>query len=160
VSELERDRNPYESPRAELADPTSQPPRRIGWKVYLWVMVLLLATVPILGVQWIQPLDLVDLGISIAGTAGLFGYAYRRHIGSRSFWRAWLPIEVVWDLAIVLFLAPIGMAQQYPNAEPSTFLEDAIGILVLTPLYLALYFYAFRSPELWQRSLRGEGTLL
>ncbi len=146
------DHNPFAAPGAELgvARPRG---RRIGWKIYLWVMVALLAALyASLGIAWMQPMDVIDFCAAGLGLVGLFGFAYRRRIGNRSLWRAWLPFQVLWDFAVVVILTPAGLASQLPGSEaPSSAvsLENLVGLLVLVPLYAALYLYGHRSPKVW-----------
>jgi len=150
MSHPEPDHNPFAAPGAELemAGPRR---RRIGWKIYLFAMLgLLVPFYASMGVAWMQPMDIIDVCATSLGLVGLFGFAYRRRIGNRSFWRAWLPAQVLWDLALILILAPAGLANQFPDAEVSTtVLEDLVGLLVLVPLYAALYLYGHRSSEVW-----------
>ena len=80
---------------------------------------------------------------------GVFGYAYSRPIGQRRWWVAWLPIQVSWDAFVTFVLGPQGLAYAMPDAEPLTAAENLGAVLILVPLYSALYLYAFRSPQLW-----------
>ena len=144
----EQGRNPYTPPGADLADLELTPGRRIGWKVYLWLMVTLSAIALALFGQSMQTADLAALAVTAVALVGLFGLAYRRRIGSRFFWRLWLPCEVVWDLAVVLVLTPAGLANQFPGT-PTSAVEEVAGLAILLPLYVGLYRYAYRSRELW-----------
>ena len=151
MSDREPDHNPFAAPGAELERAA---PRggRVGWKLYLWAMVALLALIyALLGVAWMQPLDALDAVITGASLAGLFGFAYRRSIAIPGFWRAWLPIQVLWDLALTLVLTPAGLAYRFSDSEASSTpsLGDLSGLLLILPLYAALYLYGHRSPELW-----------
>jgi hypothetical protein len=155
VSDFERDRNPWTPPTAELGDPGESRSRRLGWKAYFFVMALLFpASYLLTGVGWMQPVDVVDLAVTTTALVGLFGFAYRRRIAERRFWVVWLPLEIVWDLALVFLFMPAGLAYQIPDEtqSSSTRWEELSGLVFLIPLYVALYLYANRSPELWERA--------
>ena len=141
--------DPYRPPAAAVRDPA--PGRRIAWKVYFF---LIAASYPLLwllsGVRWMQPLDAVDLAATSVGLSGLFAYAFRLRLASPGFWKAWLPVQIGWDLLATLWLAPLGLAFRFEEPDPTSALDLALGILFLLPLYVALFRYARRSPEIWQ----------
>jgi hypothetical protein len=139
--------NPYAPP--DSVRNAGSPSRRIAWKLYLWAMLaLLLLTFAIFGVRWIQILDLLDLAVFGVGMLGLFAFCYRRRIGTRRFWKVWLPSEVLWDLAILFVFEPLGLAYAIPG-EPSSITDSLIGLGGALPLYVGLYLYGHRSPEVW-----------
>ena len=142
--------NPYRTP-GSAASPQA-PGRRLLWKLYSWLIALAYALVFLAeGVRWMQALDVVDTGATAVGLAGLFAYAYRRRLASTAFWKGWLPLQVGWDLLVLLQLEPLGLMYQFAETDPSSAVADTIiGILLLLPLYFALFRYAFRSPEIWQ----------
>ncbi len=147
--------NPYAPPTAPLGEPG--PSRRsVWWKVYLWALVgLSLLGYAVLGIQWMQPADVIDLVLAFVSLVGLFGYAYSRRIRGPGFWRLWLPLQVAWSLAFALLLVPLGAAEQIPveggEVPGSDGWDRAIGLALALPLYVALFLYAYRSPELWRR---------
>jgi hypothetical protein len=107
-----------------------------------------------MGFAWMQPLDLLDLGITLVGAVGLFGYAYSRCIGGPALWKAWFPVQLLWDLSYSFLLVPSGVAGQIPLPEGETIsaVDSALGLLVASPLYAALYLYGYRSSTLWRRT--------
>jgi hypothetical protein len=144
--------NPYRPP---LSASSPEPPsRRIGWKVYQALLALSYVFGYVLtGVQWIQPFDVVDMIVTLVAMVGLFGFAYRRRLANAVFWRRWLPIQVAWDIVVVVFLAQIGLAHQVPGAgERSATFDLTVQLVFLLPLYIALFRYGFRSPELWDHA--------
>ena len=152
MSNLDGYRNPYAPPTADLGGSDVSLHRRFAWKIYLLLMIVLMALLfAFEGAQWIQTADVIDLAVFAIATVGLFGFAYRRRIGSRTFWSMWLPVEVVWDFAVLLAIEPAGFAYRFPDGERTAVfsVETAVGVLLVLPLYIALYRYAFRSPELW-----------
>ncbi len=152
ASHVTSDENPYRPPGATTRE-IERPGRRIGWKLYF----LLLATgIPLSllgdGLAWMQGLDLIDVGVTATGLAGLFGYAFRRRLASLAFWRRWLPVQIGWDMLLVLVFEPLGLAQQTPGSEISSGFEWTIAAALVLPFYLALFRYGFRSPEIWSPS--------
>jgi hypothetical protein len=141
--------NPYLPPASPLEE--RQVSRRLWWKAYLWIMVALvcvaLAMMMLLGdPQFLDLVDFVAMGFSCLGT---FGYCYRRPLLSNAFWRWWAPLVFVWDGAIQFLLEPAGMIYRFPEIEPATSGEAALGLLVALPIYAALYLYGYRSGSLW-----------
>jgi len=155
MSDNERERNPWAPPTAALAEPGESVSRRLGWKAYFWGMLLLFVlTYLMLGVGWMQALDVIDSMVTTIALVGMFGFAYRRRIAERRFWKLWLPAEIVWDLSVAFLLIPAGLLYQFPGEVQSDVSgwEDIAGLLILIPLYAALYRYGNRSPEIWGQS--------
>ena len=141
--------HPYEPPSASL-EAAPKPVRSVGWKIYLWAIVsLIVLAYASFGPAWMQPLDYIDFAISTVGLVGLFGYAYSRQIFSEEFWRIWLPIEVIWDLTYILVVTRMGLGNQIDDAPTNT-LEDLLWMLIVLPLYVALFRYGHRSAALWR----------
>ena len=142
--------NPYRPP-ASATNPAQRPSRRIGWRLYLGLLGLSYALVYwMLGVGWMQTLDVVDGAATLVGFTGLFGYAYRRRLGSAVFWKRWLPVQVAWDLLVMLYLTGLGVVHALPEVASASLAEKALQLLFVLPLYVALFRYGFRSPEVWR----------
>jgi hypothetical protein len=145
--------NPYAAPRAAVVPPQGRTGRRLGWKIYFWGSGFLVAAACLwIGFSEPQPLDLVDL-LLFTPTAycGLFGYAYRRRIGQAAFWRTWFWVDLLWTCLLILALQPLGLVY-VSDSEPvfGSELDFVFEIPFLVPLFVALYRYGFRSPELWK----------
>ncbi len=128
-------------------------PRRLGWKIYFWVLAVLfpvgLLSLAVLDMTF-QPVDLIDLAVSLVGMVGLFGYAHGRAIGAQRFWAAWLPAQLLWDALVALVLIPQGLAYLVPGSEPTTALVNPQGVVPAIPLYIKLFLHWSRSPEVWK----------
>lgn len=117
---------------------------RFAWWYYFWLMVVLTATGPLMGME-----DLgawLEWALGIVGLVGLWGYLRRRPVGPRMFWRAYFG----YTIAIILYGAS-GFLE-----VKSELLGWFFGIWVLLmalvfPCLLALWRYAFRSPDIWRR---------
>lgn len=147
--------NPYAPPTAELLDGARPQSRRLGWRIYFWILLagFVVGIPAFVYLGTVQTADVIDWLVSAVGMLGLFGYAYRRAIAARRFWAAWLPFQVLWDLLVAFLLVPRALAYAFPEAEPSTLVEDLAAFAFLVPLYVALFLYSFRSRELWEARL-------
>lgn len=125
-----------ESPR--LAD------RRLGWKVYCVAVAVALAA--IYTVVWrsaFRPVHLVDLAITLAGFAGLWGYASQRRLLSQSFWRIQACLFPAWEIVMNFYFSRI-------TAGISGYVAVWALMLFFVPEYWALWKYGYRSPDIWR----------
>lgn len=150
--------NPYSPPSAELDEAAGSRPGRIGWKIYFWVLLVLLGSglLLIFSTAPFQPLDAVDLGATGIAFVGLFGYAFSRTILTRQFWVVWLPVQIVWDACVAFFLVPMGLLYATSMVEETSLLEDAINYAFIAPMYLSIFLYSSRSPDLWKSDLPSD----
>ena len=82
--------------------------------------------------------DLVDLAFDALSLVGLYGYAWKRQVFIRPFWRAFVPVYIMWTLYL-LTVSPWRITESR--------LPEAILITpFLVPLYYALVRYAYRAP--------------
>src|SRR5262245_27162971 len=125
------------------------PGRRLVLKLYraLQVPTLSLRLLWALGLEPHYSLDFVPFATFAASLPALLGYAFRRGIGSAWLWKAWLPVPLAWIVVSELGLFDVPVDHQ--GFSPGQWLA---GYLFDGPVYVALYLYAFRSPEIWQRS--------
>ena len=117
---------------------------QFAWWYYFWLLVVLAALSPIFHERledWLYWLfGLVSLG-------GLWGYLRRRPLGHRYFW---LGSFVVAVLSVVYGAASLSQApSDWRLAFASIFI---LCTAVAFPLLVALWRYAFRSPDIWRRS--------
>jgi len=150
--------NPYAPPDAELGTGGPEPPPlRIGWKIFFFALAgLTLLSVPLVyfSTMQIQLADAAGFASGLVTLAGLYGFAFHRALGARRFWAVWLPLLVAWDAIFQFALVPAGLAEHDPSEAPYgtaelVFVYSMVYLLYL-PIYIALYRYAYRSPELWR----------
>jgi len=120
----------------------------VAWKIYFFVYsaLVILSYGAGWGERWIA-YDYLDIPVQIVLLAGLYGYAFKKQIGNAGFWRKWLPLVVVWDLA--------GLLIRYDSSQDN---ERAVlmgvviylAYLIIIPAYCALYFYGHKSEKLWK----------
>ncbi len=116
--------------------------KQFAWWYYFWFLVVLAAISPFFG-----PLDLADWAswaFDIIGLIGLWAYLRRRPIFSRYLWSAYFLVAV----AVTLYYSVTLFAEEteFPALVIGVF---AIALAVSFPLFLALWRYAFRCPDVW-----------
>jgi hypothetical protein len=91
--------------------------------------------------------EALDCAVSVVGSIGLFGYAYRRPLWGRRIWMVWGPLLPVWGVVMVGWVYP---RQNGTGMHISYFLM----ILPFLPWYWAVVRYGYRSRELWIEAAR------
>lgn len=117
-------------------DPVARQSRRLGWKVYAFLLAgLFFASYIYLLVADFQAFVVPDCVISGIGLVGLFGYAFRRRLLYARLWVIYATVLPVWDLAsnFVYEVSPAG---------------TVFAMAVLIPKYVALWRYG-HSSEIW-----------
>lgn len=130
--------------------------KKLGWKIYFWIIVVLMAAAlgtqlaGTLGVEMfadedLDVLDTISYAISALSLVGVFGYAYSKPLLQPRLWQLWLPIALLADIYF------FGYEVLYPELDEPM---SAVAVIVFyaifaVPQYVALYLYGFRSKELW-----------
>lgn len=114
------------------------------WRAYFWlVLALILASILVTGfdVNWrLNLIDWLNLAFMVGGLAGVYGYAYKRRLASKSFWTLFTIFALAYQLAYSFVLD-----QRY-GAAPATSTADGLTTFVpLIPMFIAMYLYVFRS---------------
>jgi hypothetical protein len=119
----------------------------MGWKIYSWILTACLAFAYYdIFSKTAKIQDLLDIPISLVALVGLFGYAYKKKIGNRQFWKFWLLLLIPWDILYNFFLA------NYPDVPK---ILVAIGIVLFLPEYIALYRYSSTRQMQWNQEQRS-----
>jgi len=108
------------------------------WKIYFWILSFILffgyvGAFP----KGLDSIHILVLIISIPSLVGFFLYAYKKSLFTAKFWRFYFIIYIFWDLYFNLMILP-GVESNY--SWPETF----IGFLLISPMWIALYLYAFK----------------
>jgi hypothetical protein len=129
--------------------------RRWYWKMYFILMAAL--TVGGAGLSfyhWNETASLdrlaewASLPLYIVQLVGLFGFIYWRRIGSSLLWKLVFGATVL-ELVWAAYEMAVETSPLFSD-DLSFFLAMAVGgIVLLLPLLVALYIYAFRSRVLW-----------
>ncbi len=97
-------------------------------------------------------LSLIDHGYYIFAAVallGLFGYAYEMRFLNVYTWRMLLPVILVWDATLAAFSYAEIHSEISVEDQSLLYRSMAIGFILVIPQYIALYFYGFRSREIW-----------
>ncbi len=136
----------------------------MGWKIFFWIFTLIIIAATGLSMAeslsiilpeegdpresevwtWWDWVYLPILGISIAG---LFGYAYKKTIGERPFWRRFFVFLIIVDIIDTFHEYNIGTFDPEVMWRPE--ITFSILIALAIPYYLALYLYGYKSEKLW-----------
>ncbi len=128
-------------------------PRKIGWKIFFWVLFLIEATYLISEV--VEPTEelqilAVEVVVYFFTFLGIFGYAYNRKFFFQKFWGYFIPVAVLWDVYSLVEVATLEF--EIPIEYFIYYGSIAIVVFPLLALqYLALYKYRFHSPYIWNR---------
>jgi hypothetical protein len=139
--------NPYQAPRAELGPERAPPSPRTAWKAYAYAIVALQLLGLYSGLAEIDGVQALDFAVTGVGVVGLFGFAYRRPILERWFWKPWSVLNPAWDIAMGLWVYP----RQEREPVPGAMLAYFLFMLLIVPQYVALVRYGYFSPEVWRK---------
>ena len=126
----------------------------IFWKIYFWLLALaLLALNGVAVKRGFNIRDALDVPIALIALTGVFGFVYQRSFFTSIFWKAWLPVIILWDIFANFFWGGIGEMQDFTWQE--TVAVIAVFYIAFLPGYVALYLYGFRSQKIWSRQTGG-----
>ena len=115
---------------------------RIGWKIYFCILTLLLLTTyfSLFKSKGLYSIYTLDFLISIMSLVGLFCFAFKKKWLQVSFWKVYFFVYIVWDFSFNLLIAPRIEANY-------SIVDSLIGLVIIIPLYIGLYLYAFKFLE-------------
>ena len=111
--------------------------RRIFWNIYAWPITLLLVATFLPTKNGMGLLSILNVVVSIPSLVALHLHIWDKRIGSVGFWRPYAFMFILWELVYNLVLEPLESEGQF---DP-IFL---VAPVILLPLYIALFRYAFR----------------
>ena len=123
----------------------------MGWKIYFWILIIIgLLTYPFYGLSRMWEVgDLVVYAISVTG---VYGFAWKRKIASDKFWKAFFLIHVSWNVYYSYFVSlPQKVAEIDMGGMPHATMAT-INWIPFIPLLIALYFYGYKSEEVWKNN--------
>ena len=117
------------------------------WRIYFFAYVIILILVVFSDVfdentSWTASIQIqiIDYIFCVINITGLFAYTYEKNIFKPVFWKIFFPVLLIWHFYLNVFVMPV------TTPVNRTVLEwIIIDLLIHTPLYLAVYLYAFKS---------------
>jgi hypothetical protein len=117
------------------------------WRIYFFAYIIIL----ILGVfsdvfgeniLWTFSIliKIIDYIFCVLNITGLFAYTYEKNFFKPVFWKTFFPVLLIWHFYLNVFVMP------FTTPVNITVLGwIIIDLLIYTPLYIAIYLYAFNS---------------
>lgn len=105
------------------------------WKIYFWIitsLVILSLAIEGLDNYW----AILDIPLSTLALIGLFSYAYKKRVFGAQFWKLYFFTYLIWDLIYNFIITPSA-------SEDSSAITILFAFIIICPLYVALYRYAF-----------------
>ena len=93
----------------------------------------------------------VHLALGAFGIVPILGFILNRAVFRAPVWGLWLAFSIAWG-AYDLFVHADWFAQQGSSSALGPSLTFVLGTTVVIPGWLAIYRYAYRSPQLWERA--------
>lgn len=128
----------------------SQPKPKYMWKVYFWLFLVIkvvsfiyLLFQPQGARAWVLAIEAVIYPLVLCG---VYGYAYNKRFFFKKLWPVVLVMGVLWDGYIVYELAKDVVSKGDVIYWMSSII---MVILVVVIPYFSLYFYSYRSEEVW-----------
>ena len=150
--------NPYQPPKADLGNDIIKPKSKKGWKIFFWVMMSL--QLMLMVSTFIDPIEdktsldqFIDFVIYPITILGIFGFAYNKSLIALGFWKVWIVIALMTDMYSIFNIFGTDLGDQV-GLELYLYIGTILAILVpvIVMQYFCLYNYAFKSPEIWNKS--------
>lgn len=131
------------------------------WKIYFWFLLIIsIGAFIFQGIarNW----DIADLLISAIAILGLYAFCWNKKILNQMFWKTFFLANIVWMIALTYIIPPSQqLIEKLPEKEmmvfqQNIFLFSTIGLIIslilLLPLFVALYSYGFKSEGVWKNN--------
>ena len=115
--------------------------RRITWNIYAWPITLILIIVLLPVADRIGLLLTLDLVMSLPAIFALHFHIWDKRVWPSTFWKPYAFAFIAWELLYNMVLVPMDTGEAF---DPTQFIVP----MILLPLYIALFRYAFRK---WNR---------
>lgn len=117
----------------------------IFWRIYFfaYLIILIIFVIPYVPNKNIWPasipIKMMDVVFCIINATGLFAYTYEKNIFKPVFWKVFFPVLLIWHFYLNVFVMPV--------TTPGN--TTALGWIMIdlsihTPLYTAIFLYAFK----------------
>jgi hypothetical protein len=116
--------------------------RRILWMMYACPIALLVLLTDVSGVSQrgftVLPYVTLDFLLSFLSIVAIFLHIWDAKLFVQTFWKIYAFVFLVWDLLYNLFLHPAVAGENLGSS-------DLFGAVIVLPLYVAIFRYAFRN---------------
>ncbi len=164
---LKMSNNPFEPPRADIRIDESATDKRLGWKVFFLLMLILniFGFYSVFVGEAFQLMDILDLLVYLFVLLALFGYAFKKAFFTQGFWKVLLPISLLVDISSLFTdVSDVFQNEMGVFVDAPIFYTDldlgGIGVItiiimfvILVPImllqYLILYRYGYTDREPW-----------
>lgn len=128
------------------------------WKIYFWFLLIIsIGAFRFQGIN--RNWDIADLLISAIAMLGLYAFCWNKKILTQMFWKIFFLVNIILMIALTYIIPPSQqLIEKLPEKEmmvfqQNIFLFSTIGLIIslilLLPLFVALYSYGFKS-KIWK----------
>ena len=137
----------------------------MGWKIYSVIVsfLLILSYIPFSGYRYRTIYSTLDMPITIITLVGLCGYAFKKTWLKKEFWRYWFFAAIIWHFLYFYYLRTLLVLSSFKFTRLPIFRIGKLSgpdleyflfpTLFFIPIFIGLFFYAFRSSELWESKI-------
>ena len=119
------------------------------WKIYFWF--LLIVIIPTYLWQGFSRVwEIIDVILMLIAMIGLFGFCWQKRWISVIFWKIFFCGYIVWNIFQQYILPWPQVVQEAMEKDIGGLSQPVvatINITIFIPLFIALYFYAFKNKE-------------
>ncbi len=120
------------------------------WKVYLGFLIILsLPTYLWQGFSRIW--EIIDIIVLAVAITGLIAFSWGKKLLAQRFWKVFLLVFMVWNMLYQYFLPVLQKVSEVDIGRLSRPMIATIVWIPFIPLAIALYLYAFKRNELWEK---------
>ncbi|MFH1232467.1 MAG: hypothetical protein V1651_01210 [Patescibacteria group bacterium] len=121
----------------------------IFWEIYFVILVFIYISSYIFNLLQgvIDSLNLVNFTFYILIMLAFFCVIWGKKIFKQAFWKIIFILSITWKISLIAIEAKSKLEQLGRGAFIILYIKVFI---FLFPLYLALYFYAFKSDKIWE----------
>lgn len=118
------------------------------WKIYFWALiVLILLSIVVEGAfnpgLFTNTFDVLNMLFMLVGLVGVYGYAYKKNVGSKGLWLIVLIVTLLYQLSY-----SFALDQWYGAAPASSVAEGLVTFVPLIPMYIVLGLYVCKKKPL------------
>jgi hypothetical protein len=123
------------------------------WRIYAVVLtIIMLPTYSRLMKCSPTMYDYFDMVICVGALLGFIGYSFEFRIISEKLWKVYFFLVICWDLFYNILITKIlDRAAHFPGEASISWTGVLITFAIITPEYIGLFRYGYKSDELWNK---------